>query len=193
MYGEKDIVKYSQNKNHSAIEPHIFDVSNRAYYSMLESNENQSILITGESGAGKTENTKKVIRYLTSIANTFFLKNFVDNDHALLKEPMHTFKFVSKENEFMMRKIAEELENKILSANPILEAFGNAQTVRNNNSSRFGKFVKLEFDANGYILGAHIDKYLFEKSRVTHQNPKERNFHVFYQLLKGADDQLKRM
>ncbi len=84
------------------------------------------------------------------------------------------------------------LERQILQANPILESFGNAQTQRNNNSSRFGKFVRITFAPDGSIAGANIDWYLLEKSRVVYRNEAERSFHVFYQLLAGADDELKR-
>jgi myosin heavy subunit len=116
----------------------------------------------GESGAGKTENTKKVIQYLTSVAS-----------------------------ERTSGKQTDSLEQQILRANPILESFGNAQTIRNNNSSRFGKFIRIEFSSGGQIAGANLEKYLLEKSRVTRQNPKERNYHVFYQFMKGAPQELK--
>lgn len=129
----------------------------------MEAHENQSILVTGESGAGKTENTKKVIQYLAAVAQ--------EGKHASPDDC--TF------------------EDKILQANPILEAFGNAQTVRNNNSSRFGKFIRIEFERAGSIAGAVIDWYLLEKSRVISQNSSERNYHVFYQLLSGASAELR--
>lgn len=142
--------------------PHIFAISDNAYHDMLQNRENQSLLITGESGAGKTENTKKVIQYLASIAG----------DCSSTE--------------------GETLEKQIILANPILESFGNAQTIRNNNSSRFGKFIRIEFNSSGTISGANIERYLLEKSRVTHQTSKERNYHIFYQFLKGAPAELKK-
>lgn len=159
---------------------------------MLEAHENQSLLITGESGAGKTENTKKVIQYLAAIAvdpashaeggsssltrSTSSARNIMDHLRGI---------------EGMASKRLGLLERQILQANPILEAFGNAQTIRNNNSSRFGKFVRIEFTSAGAIAGANIDWYLLEKSRVTTRSEKERSFHIFYQLLRGADAALK--
>lgn len=140
--------------------PHIFAVADQAYRSLIASRRNQSILITGESGAGKTENTKRVIQYLTAITLG------AQGGSSLLEE-------------------------QIVRANPILEAFGNAQTVRNHNSSRFGKFIKIEFNNAGTIAGGNIERYLLEKSRVTHRDPKERSFHIFYQLLAGASPDLK--
>lgn len=159
-----------RNKKRNESDPHIFAVADQAYHQMLEHGENQSILITGESGAGKTENTKKVIQYLATIAATKSTQTVTASAAGLSEEV--------------------SLESQILSANPILEAFGNAQTVRNNNSSRFGKFIRLEFSSNGVLAGANIERYLLEKSRVTHQSGKERNFHIFYQLLKGAPKEL---
>jgi myosin protein heavy chain len=122
---------------------------------------------SGESGAGKTENTKKVIQYLAAVANS--------DDPRAKSGGRHL----------------SNLSEQILRANPILEAFGNAQTVRNNNSSRFGKFIRIEFTRTGQIAGAYIDWYLLEKSRVVRLNSNERNYHVFYQLLRGADSGMK--
>ncbi|KAJ1654513.1 class II myosin [Dispira simplex] len=158
-----EVLRSYRGKKRGEAPPHIFAISDSAYQSMLQRRENQSILITGESGAGKTENTKKVIQHLTGIAS----------------------------DRSKTRAGAVTLEQQILRANPILESFGNAKTVRNNNSSRFGKFIRIGFNNKGYIAGANIDWYLFEKSRVTHQSPKERNYHVFYQFLKGAPAELK--
>lgn len=146
--------------------PHIFAMADEAFRNLVEEGQNQSILVTGESGAGKTENTKKVIQYLAAV--------------AFSESPMKN-KIQQQSN----------LSAQILRANPILEAFGNAQTVRNNNSSRFGKFIRIEFTRTGTIAGAFIDWYLLEKSRVVRLNAQERNYHVFYQLLRGADKQMK--
>ena len=126
-----------------------------------------NFLFSGESGAGKTENTKKVIQYLAAVATS---------DTPSAKSGARQF---------------SNLSQQILRANPILEAFGNAQTVRNNNSSRFGKFIRIEFTRSGQIAGAFIDWYLLEKSRVVKLNSTERNYHIFYQLLKGADKRMK--
>ncbi|KAH6578714.1 hypothetical protein BASA60_003550 [Batrachochytrium salamandrivorans] len=157
-----DIIKAYRGKKRIEVPPHVYSIADSAYREMLDNKENQSILITGESGAGKTENTKKVIQYLASAASLGSSKGL------------------------------GKLEQQILQANPILESFGNAQTIRNNNSSRFGKFIRIEFSPSGHITGGNIDKYLLEKSRVTHQSPKERNYHIFYQVLKGTSPEVKK-
>lgn len=144
-------------------QPHIFVVASEAYRSMITNKENQSILITGESGAGKTENTKKVIEFLA---------------------------FAAGQQNDSMNNDAFNIESALMSANPILEAFGNAKTIKNDNSSRFGKFIQVKFKG-GKICGAKIDKYLMEKSRVTNASIEERSFHIFYYLLKGASQELK--
>lgn len=164
---EDETVRWYRGQKKQDRPPHIFSVADGAYQALMTSRRSQSILITGESGAGKTENTKKVIHYLTSISSSSTSKSSTT--------------------------IAQEssLEKQLILTNPILESFGNAQTVRNNNSSRFGKFIRIDFDPNGgHIIGARIEKYLLEKSRVTHRSCHERNFHVFYQLLGGASDEL---
>jgi myosin heavy chain 9/10/11/14 len=166
IYNSETIEAY-KNKQREEAKPHIFAISDLAFRNMLETYESQSILVTGESGAGKTENTKKVIQYLAAIT-----------------EPNQQKSRIAKQG-------GPSFEQQILQANPILESFGNAQTVRNNNSSRFGKFIRLEFSRSGQIAGASIDWYLLEKSRVIHPNPKERNYHIFYQLLNGASKELR--
>lgn len=157
-----EYINIYRNSRRSETRPHIYSVTDLAFHNMLEMREDQCILVTGESGAGKTENTKKVIQYLAAVA-------------------------ASQSNEYQLKR----LEQQILQANYILEAFGNAQTIRNNNSSRFGKFIRVEFNSKGKISSANIDWYLLEKSRVVQQNVSERNYHVFYQLLTGASKELK--
>ncbi|MEE6483239.1 hypothetical protein FKM82_013477 [Ascaphus truei] len=164
IYTEQIVEMYRGKKRHE-IPPHIYAISETAYRSMLQDREDQSILCTGESGAGKTENTKKVIQYLAHVASS----------HKGRKE--HT--------------APGELEHQLLQANPILEAFGNAKTVKNDNSSRFGKFIRINFDVAGYIVGANIETYLLEKSRAIRQAKDERTFHIFYQLLSGAGEHVK--
>lgn len=134
--------------------PHIFAIAENTHRNLIANKRNQLILVTGESGAGKTENTKKVIQYLLLVT-------------ALDSEA--------------------EIHDKILRANPILESFGNAKTIKNNNSSRFGKFIRIFFDSAGRLSDATIDYYLLEKSRVSHQLANERNYHAFYQFLRGTD------
>uniref|UniRef100_A0A670ZG33 Myosin heavy chain 14 n=1 Tax=Pseudonaja textilis TaxID=8673 RepID=A0A670ZG33_PSETE len=159
IYTEQIVEMYRGKKRHE-MPPHIYAISETAYRSMLQDREDQSILCTGESGAGKTENTKKVIQYLAHVASSHKARK----DHN------------------------GELEHQLLQANPILEAFGNAKTVKNDNSSRFGKFIRINFDVAGYIVGANIETYLLEKSRAIRQAKDERTFHVFYQLLVGAGE-----
>ncbi|XP_053530077.1 myosin heavy chain, fast skeletal muscle [Ictalurus punctatus] len=145
--------------------PHIFSISDNAYQFMLTDRENQSILITGESGAGKTVNTKRVIQYFATIA-------VVGQKKA---EP---------------GKMQGSLEDQIIAANPLLEAYGNAKTVRNDNSSRFGKFIRIHFGQTGKLASADIETYLLEKSRVTFQLSAERSYHIFYQLMTGHKPEL---
>ncbi|XP_043216625.1 myosin heavy chain, non-muscle-like isoform X2 [Amphibalanus amphitrite] len=163
IYSEKVVELYKGKKRHE-VPPHVFAVTDNAYRSMLQDREDQSILCTGESGAGKTENTKKVIQYLA---------------HVAASKPKSSH-------------VSGELEQQLLQANPILEAFGNAKTVKNDNSSRFGKFIRINFDASGFIAGANIETYLLEKSRAIRQANDERTFHIFYQLLAGASEAQKK-
>ncbi|TVY73283.1 Myosin type-2 heavy chain [Lachnellula suecica] len=161
-----EYINMYKGQSREETKPHIYAMADEAFRNLVDEGENQSILVTGESGAGKTENTKKVIQYLAAVAHSEYpVKNRT-------QQPSN-------------------LSQQILRANPILEAFGNAQTVRNNNSSRFGKFIRIEFTSTGSIAGAFIDWYLLEKSRVVRLNAHERNYHIFYQLLKGADRKMK--
>jgi myosin protein heavy chain len=167
IYGREYINMY-KGRSREDTKPHIFAMADEAFRNLVDEGTNQSILVTGESGAGKTENTKKVIQYLAAVATSDTPRAKSGGRHL------------------------SNLSEQILRANPILEAFGNAQTVRNNNSSRFGKFIRIQFGRAGQIAGAFIDWYLLEKSRVVRLNSHERNYHVFYQLLRGADSGMRR-
>ena len=173
--------------------PHVYAIAERAFRHMRGGRWSQSIICSGDSGAGKTETCKYVLRYLTTMAGKCLPGKGIGE----------------------MRK----LEQLIIEANPIMEAFGNAKTGRNNNSSRFGKFIrvhfgeeeeeeeeeeidpetgikvkkeKLDIAPNLIVVGADITTYLLEKSRLITQPQQERNFHVFYQLLSGVDGDLRK-
>ncbi|XP_078501044.1 myosin-7 [Lissotriton helveticus] len=163
----KEVVGAYRGKKRSEAPPHIFSISDNAYQYMLTDRENQSILITGESGAGKTVNTKRVIQYFAVIAAI--------GDHKK-KESAASGKGT--------------LEDQIIQANPALEAFGNAKTLRNDNSSRFGKFIRIHFGASGKLASADIETYLLEKSRCIFQLKSERNYHIFYQILSNKKPEL---
>merc|ERR1719370_1749187 len=148
------VVKVYLGKRRNEVPPHLWAITETAYRNMLLNQKNQSMLITGESGAGKTENTKKVISYLAQVAAS------------------------GKKSD---KKVS--LEDQIVATNPILESYGNAKTSRNDNSSRFGKFIRIHFNAAGKLAGCDIESYLLEKSRITQQQEVERSYHIFYQLL----------
>uniref|UniRef100_A0A8C0G897 MYH6 protein n=1 Tax=Chelonoidis abingdonii TaxID=106734 RepID=A0A8C0G897_CHEAB len=164
-----EVVNAYKGKRRSEAPPHIFSIADNAYNDMLRNRENQSMLITGESGAGKTVNTKRVIQYFATV--------------AALGEPGK--KSVSMQG--------GTLEDQIIQANPALEAFGNAKTLRNDNSSRFGKFIRIHFGTTGKLASADIEIYLLEKSRVIFQQPGERSYHIFYQILSGKKAELQDM
>ena len=157
------VVKIYFGKRRNEVPPHIFAIADGAYQSMINHGKNQSILVTGESGAGKTENTKKVIGYFAEIAAG---------------------------GEKSKDKVS--LEDQIVQTNPVLEAFGNAKTVRNDNSSRFGKFIRIHFNQFGKVSGADMEVYLLEKSRITFQQSLERCYHIFYNLMSDAVASLKK-
>uniref|UniRef100_A0A3Q1ARQ7 Myosin, heavy chain b n=1 Tax=Amphiprion ocellaris TaxID=80972 RepID=A0A3Q1ARQ7_AMPOC len=169
VYDPQVVAAYRGKKRMEA-PPHIFSVSDNAYQNMLTDRENQSVLITGESGAGKTVNTKRVIQYFATIA-------VAGGD----------------KKEHSSGKMQGTLEDQIISANPLLEAFGNAKTVRNDNSSRFGKFIRIHFGTTGKLASADIETYLLEKSRVTFQLTEERSYHIFYQIMTGHKPELIEM
>ncbi|XP_019445659.1 PREDICTED: myosin-12-like isoform X1 [Lupinus angustifolius] len=143
------------------LSPHLFAVADTCYRAMINENGSQSILVSGESGAGKTETTKMLMRYLA---------------------------FMGGRSNTEGRTV----EQQVLESNPVLEAFGNAKTVKNNNSSRFGKFVEIQFDKNGKISGAAIRTYLLERSRVCQVSDPERNYHCFYMLCAAPPEDLKK-
>mmetsp|Transcript_28296 Transcript_28296/g.65180 ORF Transcript_28296/g.65180 Transcript_28296/m.65180 type:complete len:1554 (+) Transcript_28296:189-4850(+) len=165
IYNTTIVQQYAQMQSQEGATPHIFLVSGAAFKAMVKSRKNQSILISGESGAGKTESTKYVMQFLATVGG---------------------------------RGAAQgggmSVEQQVLESNPVLEAFGNAKTLRNDNSSRFGKYIDIHFDSGHLVCGCSIQTYLLERSRVTAQAKGERNYHIFYQLCAGAgaDPQLMR-
>ncbi|XP_046879893.1 myosin-7-like [Hypomesus transpacificus] len=165
---DQSVVNAYRGKKRSEAPPHIFSISDNAYQYMLSDRENQSVLITGESGAGKTVNTKRVIQYLASIAAVTGKKDAAQEKKGTL-------------------------EDQIIQCNPALEAFGNAKTIRNDNSSRFGKFIRIHFGVSGKLSSADIETYLLEKSRVTFQLKAERDYHIFYQILSQKKPELLEM
>jgi myosin heavy subunit len=189
LYSEKVMMQYRNKANfEQELAPHLFQLADRAYSALMASvyptdlhdeedaayyttpgtARNQSIIISGESGAGKTEATKYIMQYLARIT----------------KRPDASGEIRSPDG-----KLIAALEDRVLSSNPLLESFGNARTLRNDNSSRFGKFIHIFFSADtGTITGASISNYLLEKTRITQQTEGERNYHIFYQLLAGAGD-----
>ncbi|XP_068280684.1 myosin-7-like, partial [Nyctibius grandis] len=165
VYSAQVVAAYRGKKRGEA-PPHIFSIADNAYQNMLTDRENQSILITGESGAGKTVNTKRVIQYFAVIAA------IGDRGRKEAGPGKGT------------------LEDQVIQANPALEAFGNAKTLRNDNSSRFGKFIRIHFGATGKLASADIETYLLEKSRVIFQLKAERNYHIYYQILSNKKPEL---
>jgi myosin-1 len=146
---------------------HIYGIAEASYRNMKTYQNDQCILITGESGSGKTEASKIIMQYISAVTPTTKTNHEVN---------------------------VEQIKNQLLQSNPILEAFGNAKTNRNDNSSRFGKYMDIAFGYNGQPLGGEIINYLLEKSRVVFQSPGERNFHIFYFLLHGMPkDELKEL
>ncbi|GAB5362911.1 hypothetical protein AAMO2058_000839200 [Amorphochlora amoebiformis] len=157
LYTESVLRKYAERSLGAELPPHVFNIAHEAYTGVRSFGKNQSIIISGESGAGKTEATKQCLQYLARVAGS-----------------------------------VSDVEKKVLQANPILEAFGNAKTLRNDNSSRFGKYLEIFLDSKGRISESETENYLLEKVRVVQPASKERNFHIFYQLTKAASTDLRR-
>uniref|UniRef100_A0A674JHG8 Unconventional myosin-VI n=1 Tax=Terrapene triunguis TaxID=2587831 RepID=A0A674JHG8_9SAUR len=155
LYSLETIKKY-QGKSLGTLAPHVYAIADKAFRDMKVLKMSQSIIVSGESGAGKTENTKFVLRYLTESYGT-----------------------------------GQDIDERIVEANPLLEAFGNAKTVRNNNSSRFGKFVEIHFNEKNLVVGGFVSHYLLEKSRICVQGKEERNYHIFYRLCAGAPEDIR--
>ncbi|XP_022108866.1 unconventional myosin-XIX-like isoform X2 [Acanthaster planci] len=166
-YGEEVVQRYREGSKSNP--PHVYGMAEKAYSQMKLGLDpkNQSIIVSGESGAGKTWTARCLMEYLATVA--------VYNPGGFEPSP------------------GDCIKTRILDSNPILEAFGNAGTVRNHNSSRFGKYIQLQFDRGQHIIGASIQTYLLEKTRVVHQSTDERNFHIFYQLYQGASSEEKAM
>ncbi|KAI6038967.1 myosin 5 [Pisolithus marmoratus] len=164
LYGPEVIQAYSGRKR-GEIEPHLFAIAEDAYTAMAKEGMGQTIIVSGESGAGKTESAKFIMRYIASV-----------------NPPGSTTKSRTK----LSLEESSEIERQILATNPILESFGNAKTTRNDNSSRFGKYIQILFDGKPEIVGARIRTYLLERSRIVFQPTTERNYHIFYQLCAGA-------
>ena len=203
----------SLNPSANALPCHLFQVADRAYNSLLSLDEvephleeedalvmmekdheqkrrnhvvrNQSVIISGESGAGKTEATKKIMQYLARITKG---KGASKDGYKRSNERLGSAGDIKTDEENNTVKTSS-LEDRVLSSNPLLESFGNARTLKNDNSSRFGKFIKISFNTKtGAIVGASICNYLLEKTRITTQIEGERNYHIFYQLFSGADE-----
>jgi len=158
----RDIIEIYRTNDTRDLPPHIYSLADITLRTMKYESQDQCIIISGESGSGKTEASKLIMEYIATVAG----KN--------------------------SRQITvERVKDQLLNSNPVLEAFGNAKTVRNDNSSRFGKYMDLQFDIDGKPIGGKINTYLLEKSRVVTQQSNERNFHIFYQLLNGAEPELR--
>lgn len=164
IYGSHMMEQY-RGAQLGELSPHVYAIADTSYRQMRRNKKSQSILVSGESGAGKTETSKLLMQYLA------WMGGYLGNGCA--------------------QNSGRTVEQQVLESNPLLEAFGNAKTVRNDNSSRFGKFTEIQFNEAGRISGAAIRTYLLERSRVVNVNDPERNYHVFYQLCDGASEEEK--
>ncbi|KAJ3289168.1 Myosin type-2 heavy chain 1 [Borealophlyctis nickersoniae] len=171
IYGT-DIMREYSGKRRDELEPHLFAVAEEAYRSMIQENKNQSIIVSGESGAGKTQSARYIMRYFATVDDLGTMSRSTENSSS--------------------SGGVSEVEKAVLATNPIMESFGNSKTTRNDNSSRFGKYMEILFSKptgpskSVRITGAIIRTYLLERSRLIFQPPTERNYHIFYQLCAGA-------
>ena len=240
LYGEGVMKKYCEyaeaGTSRSKLPPHVYAIADAAYRALLRNLEDvtgqsvskvadQSILVSGESGAGKTVTTKFVMKYLAALSQRSVARQapaeraYLKVQHRKEKEAQSTadrrasYTAAASRPSWVGRKSlrastvqppqsegadssemtfltssSTSIEGKVLQSNPILESFGNARTIRNDNSSRFGKFIEIQFTRNGQLVGANIETYLLEKVRLVHQNTGERNYHIFYEMLSGAID-----
>ena len=205
LYGEVTMKKYWDTSNKSDLPPHVYQIADAAFRDMMRSLEdhqpkNQAILVSGESGAGKTVTTKFVMKYLAALSQRAATPSApVKRAYLQVQEKQReqsqsqtqTQKWNNANGPTKPSSIlqfgANSIESKVLQSNPILESFGNARTIRNDNSSRFGKFIELQFTSSGKLVGATIETYLLEKVRLISQSLGERNYHVFYEILGGME------
>lgn len=186
--------------------PHVYATADDAFRSMMRNfedqllhNTNQTILVSGESGAGKTVTTKIIMQYLAKLSKrsvAAVVSRQVSARFEYISSPQGAQRSMKEPPPFPLSPMSSGLltntEQQVLQSNPILESFGNARTVRNDNSSRFGKFIELQFTNKGCLVGAHVDTYLLEKVRLIHQGKGERNYHIFYEIFAGASQGIKR-
>jgi myosin heavy subunit len=179
----KDLLDYKHHYDRLGIEPHVYEVSSSAYRGLALEQTDQTILVTGESGAGKTETVKILMAHLATIPQTR------PQQDGSLEEDSHS-------------NVPMEIVSRVVSSSPVFEAFGNAKTLRNDNSSRFGKFTQLQFEMEDRskaqqagrsvphtdLVGSHCTTYLLEKTRVVSHSPGERTYHIFYQLLAAPQE-----
>ena len=172
LYTSAISAKYTNIHNKTDQPPHLFAIADSAFHSMVRNGKAQVCVISGESGAGKTESAKQFVRQIMDVSARGVAHSAEDNPTD--EGPEH-------------ERARHPVEGKIIQQNPILEAFGNAQTVMNDNSSRFGKFIELKFNSKNLVCGAEMSHYLLEKARIVMQGPGERNYHIFSLMFSGMD------
>lgn len=191
LYGRDRIDQYTGQPRGSN-PPHVYAMADRVHRALTAERSNQSIIVSGESGAGKTESCKAIMKFLLTVRadKSEETQQVAGGGGGWLGGWVPKMLIGGRATD-AGECASTSLDEKILQTNPILEAFGNAKTLRNNNSSRFGKFVKIHFDSEGVVAGASIDTYLLEKSRVSAISQGERTYHCFYQMCEGASEELQ--